>query len=146
MKPRLCLRAASICIGLFACGHTFGHVMLTYGSPEERAISAAKKTFQFEWMGSDRSVWDFYVGMSLILILTLFFLAVLAWILGNLSATSLQQARPLVWLLAVMGCLLSIVCWLKFFFVASLLSTLTAILLVISVVGLFRSRSLTQKA
>jgi hypothetical protein len=123
-------------IALFAAGHTFGHLSSSDASPEEKAVTAAKRTFHFDLIGSQHTIWDLYAGLSLFLIVNLTLLAVLMWQFSGLARSSPTQVRPIVWTLVVAQSLMSLFCFTNFFIVPSVLSTAATLCLLMAAVGL----------
>jgi len=136
LKPWIWLRIASVLITLCAAGHTFGHLSSSDASPEEKAVTAAKRSFHFDLIGAQHTIWDVYAGLSLFMIVSLVLLAVLMWQLSDLARSFPSQVRPMVWALVVAQFLISLLCLTNFFFVPSLLSTAATFCLLMAAIGL----------
>jgi hypothetical protein len=136
MKPWIWLRIASVLIALFAAGHTFGHLSSSDATPEQKALTAAKRTFHFDPIALNPTVWDLYSGLSLAMIVNLTLLSVLIWQLSKLARSSAAQARPMVWALVVAQVLMSLVCLTNFFVVPLVLSALATVALLVAAVNL----------
>lgn len=120
MKAPILLRVASVLTLIHAVLHTVGGLLSapTHG-PAETAVLDAMKASRFDFMGSPRSYWDFYMGFGLFLTLSLLLQSVLLWQLAVLAVSDPSKARPfmvslLLAFIAAIG-----LSW-KFFFVAPL--------------------------
>jgi hypothetical protein len=54
------------------------------------------RNFHFSIMGTDRTAWDFFHGLSLLFAANLAILTVLSWQAGDLCVTDPAGARPIV--------------------------------------------------
>ncbi len=129
--PRL-LRIASVLSFIHAVLHTFGGLLKAPShGPQEIAVLNTMKSFQFDFMGSRRTYWDFYLGFGLFVTLALLVEAVLLWQLASLVASEPTRARPLIASLfaAFVGAI--VLSW-GFFFVAPLITSLIAMAYTVS--------------
>ena len=126
MKASRWLRAASVLLALFFLGHTAGILLSRSSGPEEDAVLQAMRAFRFDVMGSNRSIWDFYLGMNLFASLSLAILVVLVWQLANRVRVDSAGLRPLVATLFGGLVLMAVLCWKYFFAAPAGLSTLAA--------------------
>ena len=116
LKPWIWLRVAAMLQALGIVGHNLATLSTkaTHG-PAERAVFDAMRGFQFDIMGSTRSVWDFYRGYQFMT--TIYFALILAllWMLSNMSRSAPRVARPLVVAILVAHIFFVIIAW-DFFF------------------------------
>ncbi len=59
------------------------------------------RTLRFEVMGFSRTIYDFYLGLGMLVTLYLAYSAVLAWQLARFAQSSRPAARVLAWPFAV---------------------------------------------
>lgn len=132
MQPSRLIRIAFVFAALLAIGHTLGAPWIPASPDEAASISQSMKTTHFAVMGTDRTLWEFYIGFGALISLYLATNAVLLWQLGTVAKTHVASARPLVLTLAVsavLGTILSI----RFFFAAPIvLSAGTAIFAILA--------------
>lgn len=118
MKPVLLLRIASIIVLLHFVGHTFGGMMSAPShGPEEVAVIDSMKSHVFNFMGSQRSYWDFHQGFGFSASINLFAQAVLFWLLARLAKTGSRRIRPIVALFFWAWVATAVLDW-KYFFIA----------------------------
>jgi hypothetical protein len=96
MKAPLLYRIASILMLLFAAGHTFGFRQIdpTWGVD---SLVQSMQSIHFSANGSDRTYWDFFVGIGLVVTALMVFASVVAWQFSNLRAETLAQMRIGAW-------------------------------------------------
>jgi hypothetical protein len=141
MKARGMLRAVSIILFLFFLGHTAGTLLPTPSSgPAEDAAVGGMKSFHFDAMGSDRTLWDFWTGFGLTLSVHLLAFAVLAWQLNRRAAVDPAGTAPLVLTIGVAFAATAVLCWRYFFILPATFSTLAAILSFAAWASLRRTR------
>jgi hypothetical protein len=135
LKDIALLRAASVLTFIHAVLHTVGGLLRSPAHGEhEIAVLNAMKGFEFDFMGSMRSYWDFYFGFGLFVTLGLVLQAVLLWQLAPLVRKAPQVARPLLLTLLASFIVMMVLSW-RYFFVAPLaIEALIAILIAISYV------------
>jgi hypothetical protein len=120
MKSPVLLRTASILALIHAVLHTAGGLFSAPAhGPAEVAILDAMKSTAFDFMGSDRSYWDFYMGFGLFLTVALVMQAVLLWQLAGLAKLDPDRARPLIATLFVAFAAGVVLSW-RYFFIAPL--------------------------
>jgi hypothetical protein len=114
------LRAASALTLVHAVLHTLGGLLKapTHGGAEI-AVLNTMQGFQFDFMGSLRSYWDFYLGFGLFVTLGLVLQAVLLWQLAPLARKEPQLARPFLATLLASFIVMMVLSW-RYFFVAPL--------------------------
>ena len=130
MKSTIALRIAAVLTLIHAVLHTVGGLFSPpeHGSDEVNVLNTMK-AFQFDFMGSMRSYWDFYFGFGLIVTLFLLFEAVLLWQLASLAKSDAGRARP--FMLTLLGAFLAmmVLSWLYFFIAPLVVEALIAILI-----------------
>jgi hypothetical protein len=96
MKPVLFMRLASALTFLHAVGHTIGGVFGKQEPGVQEATVAVMKAGQFQVMGLTRSFWDFYMGLSVGVSITLVVEAIVFWQLGSLAKADASRLRPIL--------------------------------------------------
>lgn len=120
MREIVLLRIASALTLIHAVLHTAGGLLKSpaHGA-QEIAVLNTMKGFQFDFMGSMRSYWDFYLGFGFFVTLGLVLQAVLLWQLASLARKAPGIARPLVGTLLASFVVMMALSW-RYFFVAPL--------------------------
>lgn len=138
MRDVVLLRAASVLTFIHAVLHTVGGLLKppAHGA-QEIAVLDAMKNHAFDFMGSTRSYWDFYLGFGLFVSLGLVVQAVLLWQLAPLARKAPQVARPLLVTLLASFAGMMVLAW-RYFFVAPLATE--AIIAVLIAVACVRTR------
>ena len=120
MKSSIALKIAAVLTLIHAVLHTVGGL---FSSPdhgaEEINVLNTMKSFQFDFMGSMRSYWDFYFGFGLNVTLFLLLEAVLLWQLASLSKSDPAKARPFMLTLLAAFVVMMVLSW-RYFFIAPL--------------------------
>src|SRR5580698_2827256 len=100
MKASVLYRIASVLLVLFAAGHTFG---FRQNNPEwgADAVIGLMRSVHFDAQGFTRTYWDFFSAFGLLFSVFLLFAAVLAWLLGGLTAETSARVRSIAWALAI---------------------------------------------
>ena len=101
MKPTLFLRIASVLTFIFCALHTVGGV---FGKPApgvQTFVVQTMKANAFNFMGSQRTWWDFNMGYGLLLSVSLLIHAILFWHLGTLVKTEGVRLRMILALLCL---------------------------------------------
>jgi len=96
MKPVIFMRLASALTFLHAVGHTIGGVFGKQAPGVQEATVAAMKAGQFQVMGLTRTFWDFYMGLSVGVSITLVVEAIVFWHLGSLAKADGSRLRPIL--------------------------------------------------
>ncbi len=99
MKPTLFLRIASVLTFIFCTLHTVGGVFGKPASGMQTFVVQTMKANEFNFMGSQRSFWDFNIGYGLLISITLLVHAILFWHLGTLVKTEGARLRMIFALL-----------------------------------------------
>jgi hypothetical protein len=121
MKSSILLRIASVLTLIHAVLHTVGGLFSPPGhGPNEITVLNTMKAFQFDFVGSMRSYWDFYFGFGLIVTLFLLLDAVLLWQLASLAKSDAATARPFMLTLLAAFVAMTVLSW-RYFFIAPLL-------------------------
>lgn len=127
--PRLYFRTAAVLLILFAVLHTIGFRKVDPKWGIDSTITSLQ-TVQFVANGATHTYWDFYVGFGLFASLFLLFLGLLAWQLGGLPATTLQQLRITSWLFAACFAVETVLCWQYFFWAPVVFSVVITLCLI----------------
>jgi hypothetical protein len=95
-KPVVFLRIASVLTLIHAVLHTVGGVFGEVDPGPASVAVAAMKANQFLFMGAMRSYWDFYLGMGLMVSISLTAEGILMWQLASLAKTDAHRLRPMM--------------------------------------------------
>jgi hypothetical protein len=131
MRPSLFYKIASVALGLFAAGHTFGFRQ-TDPSWGVDAVVASMKTLHFNFQGFDRTYWDFFLGFGFFVTAFLLFSAVLSWQLGTMKPEWLSQMRVVRWAFAICYLAITVITWNYVFVVPGVVATVTALCLTVA--------------
>jgi hypothetical protein len=120
MKSTTLLRIAAVLTLIHAVLHTVGGLLSApdHGAEEINVLNTMK-SFQFDFMGSMRSYWDFYLGFGLIVTLFLLVETVLLWQVASLAKSDPGKARPFMLTLLAAFIATMILSW-RYFFIAPL--------------------------
>jgi hypothetical protein len=132
MKPWIMLRIAAIALATIIAGHSTTLIPREAKSMFESGVWKAMQTYTMPIMGSERSYWDFYQGMSIDLIIFLAIMVAVLWILSVQSKTSPSAVFPLAIAIFIGLVPFSIVCWTHFFLAPGIASTLAVIAMALS--------------
>lgn len=124
MRPVILLRIANLNLLVFLLGHTLGTISSSSRGPEEAALMAALRGYQFDVMGVTRTHGDFYFGLGLSLSAALVGFIWLTHSATRLAATQPAAARPFVYALATACGLLACLSWTYFFPAPAVMTTL----------------------
>ena len=130
MKAPLLYRIASILILLFAAGHTFGFRQIDPNWGVDSLVQSMQ-SIHFNANGSDRTYWDFFVGLGLTVTALMVFASIVAWQFSNLRVETLAQMRIGAWGFVVCFGVVAYLTWryvflVPFIFSVSILLCLTA--------------------
>jgi hypothetical protein len=123
MQPFKLIRSAAVIAALLAIGHTLGAPWIPAHGDRAASISQSMKTTSFHAMGTDRTLWEFYVGFGATLSVYLLTNAVLLWQLGTIAKDDAARGRPLLLTLALSSIAGSVVIT-RFFFAAPIVLSL----------------------
>lgn len=130
MKSTTLLRTASVLTLIHAVLHTVGGLFSPpEHGPDEINVLNTMKAFQFDFMGSMRSYWDFYFGFGLIVTLFLLLDAVLLWQLASLAKSDAEKARPFMLTLLGAFAAMMVLSWLYFFIAPLVVEGIIAVLI-----------------
>jgi hypothetical protein len=128
---RSLLNAYTVASGLlliFATAHTVGGLLVSRSfGPEGDAVLASMKAVHFDFIGSERTFYDFHLGFGLTTSIFLVFSAALSWHLGR--AAPLPVLRPVAWALFLANVGNMALSWAYFFVSPGIFSTAIALLL-----------------
>src|SRR5688500_7043460 len=126
MNPTLLYRVASGLLVFFGVTHTIGLLSDSDNGVALGAVVGAMKSVRFETMGTERVLWDFYLGFGLLLTVYLLGSAVWSWTLGSVVRQSPGAVRALAWPFALCHVAVAVLCWTNFFIAPALTATLIA--------------------
>jgi hypothetical protein len=124
-------RIASVLLVLFAIGHTVGFRQVDPQWGVDSLVSSMR-TMHFNALGSNRTYWDFFVGLGLFATVFLLFAAVLAWQLGGLSRETLKLMPMVTWTMALCFAGITVLNWMYFFIPPIVFSALITLCLVMA--------------
>jgi hypothetical protein len=121
-------RIAAVLLLLFAVGHTLG---FRQSDPQwgVNALLGSMRSVHFDAQGFTRTYWDFFSAFGLFFSVFLLFAAVLAWLLGGLSAETLARVRSIAWALAICFVAVTALSWRYAFTTPIVFSTLITLCL-----------------
>ena len=128
MKASVFYRIAAILFLLFAVGHALG---FRQSDPKwgVDALLGSMRSIHFDAQGFSRTYWDFFSAFGLFFSVFLLFAAVLAWLLGGLSAETLARVRSIAWALAIVFVAITALSWRYAFTTPIIFSTLITVCL-----------------
>lgn len=111
------IRLAAFCFGFFALGHTLGHIARhKIKDPQAQQVLTAMQSYRYNLFGKMRTYDENYIGMSLNLIATLVFLAVVLFYSSFYLASSLDLVKGFVFISLFVSTIFSITSF-RYFFV-----------------------------
>jgi hypothetical protein len=126
VKPPILLRSASVLTLGHALLNTFAGLLSgTSNNQEEVTLLNAMKALQFDAIGSPRTYWDFYFGLTVNLLL----LSTLLWQLASLVKTEPKIAQPFIGSLCIAFLAFAVLSWRYFFIAPLVVEGLVALLL-----------------
>jgi len=132
MNASILLRVASVLTLIFCAEHTYGTLVAPIREPEDAAVFMAMQAFRFKIMGTIRTHWEFYRGLSILFSVTLLLLAVLLWQLGTMAKTDAARLRPLLASLFLGYLAFTVLCGRYFFIAPAAFSAAVAICLALA--------------
>ena len=127
MKASAFYRIAAVLLLLFDAGHTSG---FPWSDPKWGVDLGSMRSTHFYIMGFSRTYWDFFSAFGLFFSVFLLFAAVLAWLLGGLSAETLARVRSIAWALAICFVAVTALNWRFAFTTPIVFSTLITVCLI----------------
>src|SRR5262245_19463417 len=136
VRASIWLRSLAVVLAVFTLGHTLGTAApkVTRGA-REATLFAAMQSYRFPIMGFDRSYWDFYRGLAIMISVMMVLMTVFAWQLKTLSRRDPRSALPLAVTLELACIGLLIVGWFFLFGAPIAFSALTVVLSTMAVVA-----------
>jgi hypothetical protein len=116
MRASLLYRISSILLVLFAIGHTVGFSQINPAWHLDSLVQSMK-SIHFNVNGSDRSYWDFFIGLGLFVTVLMLFASIVAWQLGSLPPPTLAAMRVSAWGFAIAFAVIAWLSWRYFFIV-----------------------------
>jgi hypothetical protein len=112
----------------FAVNHTIGGLFTTYDfGTAANAVFAGMKSSTFDFFGSRRTYYDFYLGFGLYATVFLLFSAALSWQLSRFPNHEVLQ--PVKWILFLAQVANVVLSWRYFFIAPVIVSTIITFLL-----------------
>jgi hypothetical protein len=101
MKAKLLIRIAAVLILIHMLGHGFGHfTWQNTDNPVKQEVIKQMFSHEFHFMGTMRSMGDYYRGYSLLLLPVYAMSIVLLWLIANASDTQRRLCRQLLYPIA----------------------------------------------
>lgn len=96
MRPALLYRIAAVLLALFAVSHTFGFQQV---DPQwgVDAVVSQMKTASFQILGVQRTYWEFFIGLGLLVTILQLFAAAVAWQLATIGPAVLARMSLVRW-------------------------------------------------
>ena len=114
MPAKLPLRISSIILFLFALGHTIGFQTFRPASPRALEVMEDMRSVPFQFGTATLHWMDLFMGFGLIISVSGFAFAILAWRLSSATVAEAPLARTITWLLCAIQ-VASIVLSLRYF-------------------------------
>jgi hypothetical protein len=129
MKATSLYRIASGLLVIFAVTHTSGLLTFKSDSSQVPGVREAMDNVHFQFMGTNCSYGDFYIGFGLLLTAYLLFSAFMAWLLGDIARKTPQTIRGLAWGFFTVQIANLGLSWMYFFLAPAATSALVAVCL-----------------
>lgn len=137
MSAKLLIRISAFLVFIHLLGHSLGH--LNWDKPKDQGmieVIDVMKNYSAAFMGSTKSMADYYNGYSLILF-GLFGLSIaLLWILSNDTIKNPKMVRQLLYPIGLVYLFFGVIEFLYFFPFAASISTLVGISSLLSITKL----------
>lgn len=127
MKTTWMFRAAAILQSFMAVTHTIG---LLADESRGLVLDAALKVIKSQTtvvMGSERTIWEFYIGFGLLFTVAMLVAAAISWLLGSAVGTGgdVRLVRSLAWVSFLGQLAVTALCF-RYFFIAPQVVSLAA--------------------
>ena len=134
MKPVVFLRIASVLTLIHAVLHTIGGV---FGNipPDVQPVVTAMQGNHFIAMGVMRTMWDFHMGLGLVVSIALTMEGVVFWQLGTLAKSDALLLRPILATFFVGYLCFSVISYRYFFAGPVITELLIALCLMLAIIG-----------
>jgi hypothetical protein len=138
MKPKLLLRIAVVCIVIHLVGHFVGHFTWkdSKGNAVREEVIRQMTEHEFEFMGTSRSLGDYYEGYSALMLIIFLVIILLLGSIANFAEHQPQTARKLIAPISLGLIAFGILEFVYFFPFAASMSTLAGITAFLSMTGL----------
>jgi len=120
-------KITSVLLFLFAAGHTTGLLSPKNFGKDGDEVLAAMRMVHVHVMGSDHTLWDFYVGFGLLVSVLFVFTGVWAWQLSTLWESRPETVRTLALPFFLCHSAVAVLCCSNFFLVPIAFSVLIAL-------------------
>ena len=142
MKPKLLLRIASVLILFHAIGHSFGHATWKQSADlTKQEVIKQMTENKFPFMGTVRSMTEYYDGFGYIITVVLLMIASLLWFASNATAQNAELARKFIISLSVSLLATGILELIYFFPFAASLSLIASVLGFYSIILLNKQKN-----
>lgn len=138
MKPKYFLWAAITFVIIHLIGHTMGHFTWTdsQGDSLREEVIQRMTEHKFEYMGTNRSMGDYFEGYSALLLIKYLVIVLLLWVISGFAEHQPQTARKLLAPIAMGLMAFGVLEFVYFFPFAAVISTLAGLCTFGSMFGL----------
>jgi hypothetical protein len=143
MKSKLLLRIAAGLIFIHLLGHSIGHA--TWDAPEDgkmQEVVAAMKGNKAEFMGSVKSMGDYYNGYSLMIFGVFGMTILILWFVSGFAPEHKDIARKILFPIGITYVFFGVVEYIGFFLFAAAMSFAAGVLVLVAVAFLNRDKHL----
>ena len=143
MKPKIVLQIAILCIVIHLLGHLVGHFTWkdSTGDATREEVIRQMVEYRFDFMGTSRSMGDYYEGYSALLLVEYLVLILVLWAISGIIKQQPHTARKLLAPTSLGLLAFGILEFVYFFPFAAIMSTLAGVLTFISMIGLREPKS-----
>ncbi len=137
MKAKLLLRFAAVLIMVHFLGHLAGHLKRKETTdPIKQEVIRQMTEHKFEFMGTTRSIDEYYEGYSLLMFIVFALVIYLLWISAALAEKQAAIAQKIAWPIAMALLLFSVIEFIYFFPFAAGISLSASILTCLAIAKL----------
>jgi hypothetical protein len=131
MKASIFYRVAAVLLLFFAIAHTLGF----HQTDPEWGIDAmlhSMRSVHFDFLGFDRTYWDFFLGAGFTAGVLYLFAAILAWQLGGLPPETLVVMRLTAWAFPLCFAVIAYLSWRYVFIIPVVFSVVITMCLIVA--------------
>ena len=98
MKPKLLLKLAIVCLAIHLMGHAYGHFTWkdSQDNPEQTEVIRQMTDHKFDFMGTNRSMADYYEGFSALILIKYLVLILILWATSEFVKQQPHLARKIL--------------------------------------------------
>lgn len=135
MKASILLRIAAVLLLIHLLGHSLGHI--TWDEPEDRRMQKVVESmysYKAEFMGSSRSMADYYNGYSLMILFLFAMSMCILWVISRFIHAQRKIAISVLYPIAVSYIAFGVIEFIHFFAFAGSVSSLVGALVFVAIV------------